>query len=120
VECIRVAIVGSRDYPDLDAVKCFVEKLPPDSVVISGGARGVDRIAETYARQRGLKVIVFPADWDRHGKRAGVIRNFDIVNASDIIVAFWDGKSKGTQHTINIAKQQGKQVVIYSPNGGDE
>jgi len=80
--------------------------------IISGGARGADTLAEMYARHRALPVKVFPAEWDKYGKSAGFRRNADIVKNSDIIVAFWDGKSKGTKHTIDLARRYFKEVKI--------
>jgi nucleoside 2-deoxyribosyltransferase len=81
-------------------------------VVVSGGARGVDLEAEGAARARGLAVQIFPADWDKYGKRAGFLRNQQIVDAADTVVAFHDGVSRGTLHTIGLAKAAGKPVRI--------
>lgn len=108
----RVAIVGSRDYPDLDAVRRFVASLPDGTVVVSGGARGVDRTAENAALARGLSVESYPADWQAHGKAAGYLRNQTIVAVSDCVVAFHDGRSPGTAHTIQIAREKGKPVEV--------
>lgn len=107
-----VAIVGSRDFPDLDAVRRYVCALPPGTVVVSGGARGVDRVAEDEARSRGLVVQVYPADWQKYGRRAGAVRNKLIVDRCTRVVAFWDGASPGTQITIRMAKAAGKPVEI--------
>lgn len=109
---MRVAIVGSRDFHDLDAVRAYVAALPAGATVISGGARGVDSTAEQAARARGLKVETYPADWDEHGKSAGMIRNATIARRCDRLVAFWDGKSKGTKNTILRARNFGKPVEI--------
>lgn len=111
----RVAIVGSRWYPEQSHVRNFVMGLPKDTVVLSGGAKGVDSWAEKWARYYGLDVEVFPADWEKHGRRAGYLRNVDIVNACDRVVAFWDGASPGTRHTIEIARKAGKPVAIHRP-----
>ncbi|EPZ47608.1 SLOG family protein [Alicyclobacillus acidoterrestris] len=116
---MNIAIVGSRNYPNQDDIFWYINSLPIEDVVVSGGARGVDSYAETFARQRGMTVKVFHADWDKYGKSAGYRRNVDIVNYADKVVAFWDGKSKGTKHTIDIARKCGKPVDIYKPNGGD-
>ena len=110
---MRIAIVGSREFPEMDMVREFVAALPSDAVVISGGARGVDSVAEEAAGTRGLETVIFPAEWDRHGKKAGFLRNKDIVAAADKVVAFWDGKSKGTAHTIRLAQEAGKTVEIH-------
>lgn len=111
----RVAIIGSRKFPQLKAVEAFVDGLPAGTVVISGGAVGVDLTAEIAAKTRGLEVISFPAQWGLHGRRAGFIRNQLIVNEADIIVAFWDGKSKGTSHTVSLAKKAKKPVLVVGP-----
>ena len=110
----KIAIVGSRDYQHLDRVRAYVESLPPDTVIVSGGARGVDREAEVTAKRCGLKVIVFYANWDKYGKSAGMKRNQLIVNESDQVVAFWDGKSPGTKNTIDRAKRANKPIQIIN------
>lgn len=111
----RIAIVGSRAYADLERVKRFVASLPPGTEIVSGGAPGVDRAAEQAAKAHGLKTYIYPAEWSKHGNGAGFRRNHDIVAAADRVVAFWDGKSNGTQHTIRIAKEQNKPVEIIPP-----
>lgn len=111
---MNVAIVGSRDWKYIDLVRAAVKSLDKDDVVISGGARGVDTIAENFAKKRGLEVLIFEADWDRHGKAAGYIRNKEIVKAADRIIAFQLDESKGTQHTIDLARKAGKPVKLTS------
>lgn len=113
----RIAIVGSREYPDWNQVREYVESLPYLATVISGGARGVDRMAAETARRRGMNVVEYPADWERYGKSAGYRRNQTIVDNADRIVAFWDGKSPGTKHTIDIAERAGKPVEVITPQG---
>lgn len=108
---MKVAVVGSRDFPRLDEVRAYVASLPADTVIVSGGARGVDTAAVDEARRLGMRYIVLPADWKTWGKRAGFMRNADIVAAADEIVAFWDGVSRGTRHTIALAEAAGKPVV---------
>jgi predicted Rossmann fold nucleotide-binding protein DprA/Smf involved in DNA uptake len=111
---MKIAIVGSRDFHDPQAVTDFVASLPSDAVIVSGGARGVDTWAERAALARGLSVEVHKANWDAYGKRAGFVRNFLIVKSADRVVAFWDGRSKGTAHSIRVAREIGKDVqVLY-------
>jgi hypothetical protein len=110
---MKVAIVGSRTFRDLNRVRRYVRELPPDSVVISGGARGVDITAQRAAEEHGLKTKIFLPEWDKYGKSAGFKRNTLIVQACDHLVAFWDGTSRGTKHSIDLAKQQGKPVDIF-------
>lgn len=111
---MKVAIVGSRDYPNMRAVREYVASLPRDTVIVSGGARGVDSVAVEEAKRLGMPTEVHPADWNTHGKAAGFIRNADIVAAADEVVAFWDGESRGTKHTIDLAKKAGKSVGIVA------
>lgn len=108
----RVAIVGSRTYPDLAAVADYVATLPYGTVVISGGARGVDGVAEQAASRKGLECHVYYPNWAAHGRRAAAIRNREIVDACDRVVAFWDGRSPGTRMTIDMAKSAGKPVEV--------
>ncbi len=117
---MRVAIVGSRDYPDLQAVWKFVERLAarrPDAIIISGGARGVDTTAATAGRMCGLEVIEHEPEWERLGRYlAPKARNSTIVNDCDVLVAFWDGTSTGTVDSIEKAKQRGIKVQIITPS----
>lgn len=110
---VYLAIVGSRDYPNLDRVRRFVESLPSNTIVVSGGARGVDRCAATAARARGLRVIEFLAEWRRLGRSAGFVRNEKIVRQCDRMVAFWDGSSPGTRNSISLARRSGRPVDIH-------
>jgi predicted Rossmann fold nucleotide-binding protein DprA/Smf involved in DNA uptake len=112
---LTVAIVGSRDDARPAAVRAFVAALArkhPGCTVVSGGARGVDSIAAA-AREVGLAMREFPADWARLGRGAGFVRNRAIVDAAQVVVAFWDGRSRGTAHTIGLAREAGRQVVVY-------
>lgn len=111
----RVAIIGSRDYPRLRDVYEYVRLLPADTVVVSGGARGVDRTAADAARHRGLEVVEHLPDWKRDGKGAGFIRNAKIVADADRVVAFHNGVSRGTSHSIETAIRTGKPVDVRTP-----
>jgi predicted Rossmann fold nucleotide-binding protein DprA/Smf involved in DNA uptake len=108
---MKVGIVGSRDYPDLDRVRDYVNELPGDTVVVSGGARGVDLAAEQAAKERGLEVIVFRPS-DPSNPESYLSRNRQIVENSDRLVAFWYGRSRGTAYTIQYANKTGKEVKI--------
>src|SRR5262249_41900095 len=113
----RIAIVGSRAYPRLDLVEAFVASLPPGTVVLSGGARGVDTVAEIAARERRLEVVVFHADWARLGRKAGPTRNAEIVASADRVVGFWDGSSRGTLNTLGQALRAGLPVEVFDSEG---
>jgi len=109
-----IAVVGSRDFADLGRVRRFIASLPPDVIVLSGGARGVDRCAIAAARARGLRCLEYFADWDRDGFHlAGRIRNQRVVERCDRMVAFWDGRSTGTQDAFTRALEHGRHVVVY-------
>lgn len=113
---MRIAIVGSRGWTDEDTVQRYINTIPDGSVVVSGGARGVDSIAEKFARARGLEVVVIKPDWSK-GRGAGMERNGEIVAQSDVVVAFWDGKSPGTQNTINraLSAPHIKRIMVIKP-----
>lgn len=109
---MRIAVVGSREGVSKLRVGEFVCSLPKDTVIVSGGAPGVDAWAEFYANHAGLDTLIFPAEWDRYGKRAGFLRNRQIVEAADRVVAFWNGRSRGTRLTIDLALATGKPVEV--------
>lgn len=115
---MKVLICGSRGINDPATVAAAVEQsgINPTQI-ISGGARGVDRLANEYAASQGLEFTEYPADWDRYGKRAGFIRNYAMVGAADAVIAVWDGTSSGTKHSIELARSSGKPVFVYTPCG---
>jgi hypothetical protein len=112
---MKLGIIGSRNFNDYDLL-CGVLDPHKDkiSLIISGGAKGADLLAEKYADENGIEKLIFLPDWNKHGKSAGFIRNSDIVANSDKILAFWDGTSNGTKNTIEKAENAGKKVkIIY-------
>lgn len=111
----RLAVVGSRTITDYNFVKGLLDKQKDNiSLIVSGGAKGVDTLAEQWANENGISIKVFSAEWDKYGKRAGFIRNNEIIKECDVCLAIWDGKSKGTQHSINLAKSMNKQVLVVT------
>jgi predicted Rossmann fold nucleotide-binding protein DprA/Smf involved in DNA uptake len=112
-----VAIVGSRDWPEPDAVRDYVNSLSIDDTVISGGARGVDTIAEIAAIERGLAFVKYPPRYDLYGKSATFIRNKEIVVHADRVVAFHFQHSKGTALTIQLARDLKKPVLVFDKGG---
>ena len=113
---MKLAIVGSRTFNDYTTMcKVIKEHFNIDSIthIVSGGARGADTLAEQFAKEYNKELIVFPADWKTYGKRAGFIRNVDIINTCDQCVAFWDGESHGTKHDIELCEEQNKFHVVY-------
>lgn len=114
---IAVAIVGSRNFANLELVRKYVADLDERTVVVTGGARGVDTAAEEEALECRLTVQVIKPDWERYGNAAGPIRNEQIVKVSDEVVAFWDGKSRGTKSTIELARKARKALTIFFEDG---
>lgn len=116
---MKLAIVGSRtfnNYNVLDIILHEFEEINYCSIteIVSGGARGADSLGEKYAKDHNIPIKIFLAKWDILGKSAGFKRNVDIVNYCDEVIAFWDGQSKGTKHTINLAKKMGKKVTVVN------
>lgn len=117
---MKIAIIGSREkylaapWIVKQQVREYVEDLPRDTIIVSGGARGVDSYAEQAARGCGLPLTLFLADWATHGKAAGFIRNKLVVDEADRVVAFWDGESRGTANALKQARVLGKQIEIFT------
>ncbi len=111
---MRVIIAGSRTITDVKIVYRAIK----DSgfhirEVIAGGAKGPDRIAEQYAATKGLPCRVFKADWGRYGKMGGIIRNEQMAQVADALIAVWDGQSLGTQHMIREAQRVELKVYVH-------
>jgi hypothetical protein len=106
---MRLAIIGSRNCPPINIEEYL--KYIPDTIV-SGGARGVDTYARNFAIKHNLKLIEFLPEYDKYGKGAPLVRNKLIVENCDCLIAFWDGKSRGTKFTIDYAKKLDKTVKI--------
>ncbi len=106
---MKVAVIGSRDRSIFN-----IGDYLPDGVdtIISGGARGIDTCAANYAKKHGLKLIEFLPDYGAFGKAAPLKRNELIVNAADTVIAFWDGKSRGTKYVIDYCNKIGKPLRI--------
>ncbi|HXD82230.1 MAG TPA: hypothetical protein VNU27_11720 [Candidatus Acidoferrum sp.] len=116
---MRVAIVGSRRFSEPLRVSDYINSLPPRASIITGSASGVDAAATKAARAKGIAVQVMPASFDEladPGKSAA--RNQRLVDACDVLVAFWDGSSKGTRATVERALDSGKEVHVFLPSPG--
>lgn len=115
---MKALVCGSRNWTNPDQIKYVIDSLPTESTVIVGGALGADFIAESLAeKRRDLKVKVFLAQWDLHGKRAGPIRNIEMLDQEpDVVYAFPLEESKGTSHTIREARKRGIKTIVYGEN----
>lgn len=116
---MKIIVAGSRDIKDESFVWSVMEKAIKDKgikedeiTIVTGGARGVDTVANKLAAAKGWKCIVMNADWDKHGKSAGYIRNREMAKVADMLIAIWDGESRGTKNMISEAKQRGLDVVV--------
>jgi hypothetical protein len=111
-----LGVVGSRDFTDYELMRAYIDenvKLDEYDKVVSGGAKGADTLAEKFARERGLLPVIFKPDWTRYGKQAGFLRNTDIVDASDALVAFLTHEnSNGTLDSIQKARARGIPVHV--------
>lgn len=107
----HVAVIGSRDFTDYDFLTQVMENHSP-TLIVSGGAKGADALAQRYANEKGLEIQIFKPDWKQFGRGAGVIRNRQIVENSDYVIAFWDGQSRGTKSSIDYARKLNKVVHI--------
>jgi len=115
---MNVAIVGSRTFMDMKAMEIIVKRLlerDPDVVIVSGGARGADTLAESAARKLCKHApLIFPADWAKYGRSAGPRRNQQLVAACDQLVALWDGASPGTLSSVRLALAAKKPTFVYN------
>ena len=106
---MKTAIIGSRDL-----VVDLQKYLPAGiTMVVSGGSRGIDTLAELYAYVNDIPKMIFLPEYDKHGKQAPLVRSKLIVDNADMVVAFWDGKSAGTKFAIDYAKSINKEVIVH-------
>jgi len=112
----RIAVIGSRDFDDYARLESILAPHLP-AVLVSGGAKGADALAERLAQERGLTIDVIRADWNRYGRGAGPIRNKQIVESADLVIAFWDGKSRGTRSALAHADKVGVPMEVHDPDG---
>lgn len=125
---LRVIIAGSRNFDNFSELKDTCDSILKNTTdkcdnfdkirIVSGTARGADQLGEQYAKVAGYEVSKFPADWDNLGKRAGFVRNVEMAkfaienNSMGVLIAFWDGKSKGTKHMIEQAAKYDLKVYV--------
>ena len=112
----KVRICGCRNFFDYDLLKekClfYLQDKLPDVIIYSGAGKGADSLGERFAKEMGLELVVYKPNWDADGKSAGPKNNEKIVREVDAAICFWDGKSKGTKHTIDFCKMYDKPCRI--------
>jgi hypothetical protein len=113
---MKLIIAGGRTFTDYKKLKETCDHFLQDQTdieIVSGAYyRGADKLGEQHAKERGYKLTKFPADWKRFGRAAGPKRNQQMANYADALIAFWDGKSRGTKNMIYLAKQNNLKVKI--------
>ena len=109
---MKIGVVGSRDFDDYKKLEKELNKIEGITVIVSGGAKGADTLAREFAEKNDIKLTEFKPDYEQYGRGAPIRRNKEIVEYSDQIIAFWDGESKGTKNTIDIAERENKRVTI--------
>lgn len=109
---MKVIIAGSRSITEYTTVVSAFQEWPYDecTMIVSGGARGVDKLGERIAKEWHLPIAIFTPNWDELGKRAGMLRNIQMAHFAEGLIAVWDGKSKGTKHMIDTMTNLGKPV----------
>lgn len=112
---MKVIIAGTRHFDDYELLKekCDVILSKQSEVeIVSGCAKGADTLGEIYAHERGYSITQFPAEWDRFGGRAGFIRNEEMAQYADALIAFWDNKSNGTRNMIKLANKYKLKIRV--------
>jgi len=113
----KVIVAGSRTFNDSALMCRKLDRILANQTeveIVSGTARGADKLGEQYAASRGYGVKLFPADWETHGKRAGFIRNEEMANYADACVVFWDSESRGTKSMIDLAEKHKLKLRIIT------
>lgn len=106
---MKLLIAGSRGFSHFD----LAPYIPSETeLIISGGANGIDRIAEEFADQRKISKLILRPLYDRYGKAAPLRRNQKMVDIADAVLVIWDGSSRGSKYTLEYAKKQGKPVTV--------
>lgn len=107
---MKVAVIGSRGLSVSDLGRYLPENT---TEIVSGGAKGVDTSAREYALAHGIKLTEFLPEYTMFGRSAPLKRNITIIEYSDIVLAFWDGKSRGTKFVIDNCRKLGVEVRVY-------
>jgi hypothetical protein len=111
---MKVIIAGGRNFGNYELLKsaCDTAFGNLHIEIVSGGAKGADELGVKYAYEKGLDVKIIQADWQRYGRKAGPIRNKEMADYADTLIAFWDGQSRGTKNMIETARSQNLNVIV--------
>lgn len=112
---MKVAVVGSRGWKNYDRLRNHLDCLSEMTSIISGGAIGADSLAQKYAQEKGLPILVIYPDYKKDGMHATFARNKKIVEEADALICFWDGKSKGAMHTFRLAEEKRIPCSLVKP-----
>ena len=108
---MRIAVIGSRNLE----IQNLEDYLPPETTeIISGGAKGIDRCARIYALKHNIRLTEYLPEYNRYGRSAPLKRNLQIIQNADLVLAFWDGKSKGTAFVIQQCRKTGIPLQIIT------
>ncbi len=117
---MKVVVAGSRTIHDYGMVEYAIKKSGfKITELVSGGAEGVDQLGEIYAKQNDIPIKRFIPDWDKYGRKAGLLRNEEMAKYADAVIVVWDGKSNGTRHMVNQAKKHERQFYGVILKGKD-
>ena len=105
---MKLLIIGSRTITDFDLTNHIPEET---ELIISGGAKGMDTVAERYADEHGIEKLIIKPQYEKFGRAAPIKRNEEMVDAADAVLAVWDGESRGTKYTLNYAKKKNKKII---------
>lgn len=109
---MNIIVAGSRTFTDYKLLEETLNKyVSPNDTIISGVAKGADMLGIVYSYRHNIKIKRFPANWNLYGKSAGYKRNVEMANNADMLIAFWNGISRGTKHMIDIMNNQNKKVI---------
>jgi len=122
---MKVIIAGGRDFNNYNVLCAILNSMrklpmyygPKLEEIVSGDAKGADTLGSHWAIEHNIPVKHFPAEWDKYGKNAGFIRNAEMGEYADALIAFWDGKSKGTKHMIQTMKMKKKPCYVFNYRG---
>lgn len=114
---MKYIIAGGRDFNNLAAMDKVLKSFNDITEIVCGDARGADTWGNIWASRNNISVVHFPANWNTFGKEAGFIRNTEMADYADGVIAFWDGQSRGTKHMIDIMKNRNKLCFVYDYDG---